>query len=233
MSNIIDLLKKDHIDHKTQERLAETYFPLSDEAAKDSKAPSDIPSPISHDIKKKVPLAITPFSIVLLILCAILLYAFLTYTVKVNIMVTKKVPSPYEDLLVTQKIDSFGAVFNENGHISLMNSDTKRGTALMIDLDKPVDLSNKYVLISAMPKTNGGRVNVILRDKNYRSYISDTLNIRDNKKEWQNFMISAQNGKESIDIQKIQHMRLELVNNKMENMDSPAIYIKKIALIDN
>lgn len=217
MSVIIDLLKENTDDSKTREKLAETYFPRA-------STPSGR--------KKRNGLRITALLAMIFFFGAVLYYVIRPYGITIDIGTNKRADVIFEHLLITQKVNLFGTAVDKKGHVSLVNGTDKRRSGITIDLKNPVDLSNKHLLISVLPKAGKDKLKVIFRDKNYRSYISNILDVEDTKKDWQNFIVSSGPSKESIDVRNIRHIRLEVEGGAGE-AGASEIYIKEVALIDN
>lgn len=221
MSVIIDLLNqsKNITKDKIQERLAETYL-LSPGKTKKATHKIKVRFPF-FKIKNRNVFVITILSISILSLALLLSHIFSTYTF-------------YENILLSQKITFINGAFKDRGgYITILNNNTKRDVGVAIDFKKPIDLSSKYLLMSAMAKRGEGSLKVILRDKNFRSYTSDVFNIKDAKKGWRNFIIPLNEFKQSINMRNIQHIRL-ILENKLtrEKKQTAELYIKKISLVD-
>ncbi len=224
MSVIIDLLNKyKKGEGKTEEKLAETYLSTSRKI-----------QPHTYSIKDwRIATAIFLSISILLLLVFSILFIFSTRAMSINITVNKKTVPAYENLIFAQKVSFFGAssgmshLGREN--LVLINEGVKERAGVAIDLEEPVNLSHKLLLISAATKEGAGRLRIILRDKNYRSYISNVIDIKDT---WQNFIIAPGRFRDSIDMGNISHIRLEFDSERMREGRSPTIYIKKIALVD-
>ena len=156
-------------------------------------------------------------------------YIFTIYTFDIAINVNKKARYPYGNLLATQKINPLGEAAGLKRHFFLINSPGGKPAGIAIKLKRPVDFSEKLLSISTISKKGGGKLSVILRDKNYKSFESTTLHIKDVERELQNFIVSTDCPKLSIDMQNIRQIRLELKEGELPNSE---IYIKRVALIE-
>ncbi|MFH1847611.1 MAG: hypothetical protein ABH825_00130 [Candidatus Omnitrophota bacterium] len=230
MSTIIDILTRVNRstvgrtetpgrDSYTQERLAETYLYTSGGHEKAA----------TQAVKTNRP-AIVAISALILLLAALVFYAFSTYAVKIDILINRKADPLYQNLLSTQKMSLTGASTNRMGHI-ILNGGAERPAAAAIDLKEPVDMTYKYLLVNVSAKSGGGRLKVILRDKNYRSYISNTLRISERTAENQNFIITSRDVKNTVDIRTISHIRLELEKASAEDIGHSIILLKKVSII--
>lgn len=219
MSVIIDLLNQDNVNKETQEQLARTYFSPSEIAVK----------PRSGTRGPRV--ALLASCLVLLSILIFLSYALYAYTFDLDFSMEKKARTSYGNLLTTKDITLLGRATKQWGYISL-KGDAKRRSGITIDLKKPMDLSKRYISLSALSKEKGGRLKIILRDKNYRSYVQRVISGQELKGDWHNFIIATDGFRDSIDIRNILHIRLELDNTKRRGADRPEVHINRVTLID-
>jgi len=230
MSIIIDRLKKQSAEDDTRERLAETYFSSNNiETPSPAKGSDKKKITSRHAWIKKYKTRIAGFVAALIILSASILYIFKIYAFEIDINVTKKAVYPYGNLLATQEINPIGQAGGAKRGFSLISAPETKRAGIAIELKEPVDLSQKLLSISALSKKGGGKLKVILRDKNYKSFESGSLDIKNAAGQWQNFIVSAECPKLSIDTRNIKHIRLELKESRFPQSE---IYIKKVALIE-
>jgi hypothetical protein len=221
-----DLVKQDEYNSATQELLAETYLRSSGNLKSEQSQ-----SKPKTEIRIAQPGLIA--AIVALILCGTIIYILASHALKVDITVVKSANSPYEDLLNTQKLDFLRGVKSKWGHIALTNSGGQESASIAINTKDNLDLSKKSLSIGVSPKKGGGDIRIILRDKNHRSYISDAFYIQDTKEGRQNFIITGDKPKESIDIQRIQQIRIEFENSSKQNKESSVILLDQVLLLTN
>lgn len=204
-------------DDLISEKLAETYFP---------------PSPSK---KPFVSIAVSLALFVILAVMAVSLFA--THKITIDVSINKKGRFLLENLLYTAKPGLVGSsILEDNGgerYAVLIDDGTRRRTALIIDFEKPIDLSREYILINSMPKKGGGRLNVILRDENFRSYISSVLDIRGEDNIYENFIVWAQDTSRPVNIKRINQVRLELEKDRTKTGDGSCIYIKTVGIVNN
>lgn len=225
MSEIIELLKRKN-NYKTQEKLAEVYLPPS--IKQKPAAASPPPKTRLRNIA-----AITLLAIAVISLVASLFYVLYSHTVTINVSINRRVESPFENLLLTEKVSLSGAAARQKGTISLIDDAAHRRSTIMIDLKEPIDLSHKRLFLNLLPAQGIASLRIVLRDKNYRSFISNTLSIDSSEEGSKNFILSATRNKESIDMQRIRHIRLELENGSAEDKESAEVHVKEVAIIDN
>ncbi len=219
-----NLAEKDSYEDQIRERLADTYLRSSDSVKTEQSSP---------ETKRKslLPIAVIASSLTLLLACGILIYIFATHALMVDVTITKKVNSPYENLLLTQNIDLIGSATGRKGRISLM-ADSQTQGGVLINLRDPVDLSKKDLSIGVSSRKSGSSIKVILRDKNHRSYVSDTLHLNGDGNIRQNFIISADKPKDSIDVQNILHIRLETAESVNNAQGGSIILLERVLLVD-
>ena len=228
MSFVTDIINRGS-DNSTAEKLAEIYF--SPGAAK--KEPQPVKTEKSESAH--VPIIASVLAGAILISSA-LIYIFVTNAINIDIVVNKKELTPYSNLLQAQGIEFLGEAAT-NGlfggeEIILTKENSSNRSGISIDLKNPIDLTRNFLLINLMPKKGGGYLKIVLRDNKFKSYVPDMLDVRGNNEEWQNFIISAKEGKDSVNMRKVKHIRLEFSSLEKESTDS-AIHIRNIALIDH
>lgn len=234
MEKLIDLIRQREED-KTQEILAKTYLPISNtERAK----PPEEAKFSHHGSTKKLKIgAIAMLSASMLLLAISIFLAFSTHAFSVNIVVNKKAPLMHENLLFTQKLSFTGSSSNlshlSGGYLVLSDSGSLRHSGVAIDLNKNIDLSHRLLLLTAMTKNGKGKMDIIFRDKNLRSYTTHLELPEEGKELWQNFIISSFNFKNSIDVGNIRHIRLEFNKDGLQSQKGTTVHIKTVALIDN
>lgn len=243
MSLIIELLKKKNAkeanisdenaakkiqyESQTQQLLAETYLRSSTDPFPKKTASTEANKTLKAK-KYTLPAILISAGF---IIAGIVILILASHTLDVNITVIKKAPSPYENLLLKHEITLIGTATRERGHISLV-SGAKDAPGVAIDLNSNLDMTDKSLLIGALPKKGTGNLKVILRDKNHRSYISDTLHISNTESGRQNFIITIDKAKESIDIKHINHIRVELEDSSHGDGGEPVILLEKVLLIN-
>ena len=220
MSVIIELLKqhsadkatRDNSSDKVREYLAETYL-----------QPSSIKTePVAPKPGRKNRYLSIILPVLLLGSLAISFYIFSTQIF-------------YKNLLYTQRIELFGSSFSKNTlmhrEVFLIDNGASDRAGIIISFKKPIDFSDKYLLVSAGAKIGENDIRVVFRDKNYRSFIPGIISVKNLKNKKQSFVISTENYKDSIDIRNILQIRLESVDNALQDRGGSIIYIKKIGLI--
>lgn len=220
--------KKIQYESQTQQLLAETYLRSSTDSFPKKTASTEADKTLKA---KKYTLPVILISAGFII-AGILIFILASHALDINITVIKKASSPYENLLLKHEITLIGTATREKGHISLV-SGANNAPGVAIDLKNNLDMTDKNLLIGALPKKGTGSLKVILRDKNHRSYISDTLHISNAESGRQNFIITIDKAKESVDIKNINHIRVELENPSHGDGGELVIFLEKVLLINN
>jgi hypothetical protein len=233
MSVILDLLnksdgkitavsgaeKREDLERKTRERLAETY--LSQSAKKRPAKEENTVAPAKRMPRKAL------LAGGLSILC-LLAYFLIAYAFSIDVTITRRSGSPYPDLLESSDIMPAGRAYKKHSYYTLRSIEGERAAMLAIEPEKPVDLASNDLLVSALLKEGSGTLKVILRDTNHRSYLSEVLELRGGGASWRNFIVSARDSKDSIDIRNIGHIRLAA-----EGEGVFEVYVKNVLMIDN
>ncbi len=225
MSLIIDILNKKSKLHenrkslftpgeeeiRTQELLANTYLKSSSPERAGGTTRPKSPSPSKAP---RFPARVSPGAVALLSAAIIgggITFLAASDTFNVSVVITREAPAAYEDLLRGREIELAGGAFKEKGRIVLRSHRQSPPPAgLIINTPAGLDLSEKSLQITVAPIKGQSALRVVLRDKNYRSYISDTLLVSGEKDVRQNFAIMPDRPKESIDISAITHVRVEM-----------------------
>jgi len=230
MSEILKLFNQYKSDAKTQETLAETYLPTSADSGNTENA-TDQKGP-----KGWKTMTFLALSVSLVILASAIFFVFITHALSINVTVNKKIPSPFENLLFTQKLGFVGGVDNvshlADDYLILASTEKKLGAGITIDLDKPIDITDKILMITAMSKDGLASLKISFRDKNFRSFTSNIVKVGQRESEWQNLLIAPDKSKDSIDLKNITHLRISLNNVIYNEEETLAVYIKKVSLID-
>lgn len=230
MSTIINKLKELNRNDDTQDKLAEIYF-SSHNTGQEFHPPSyKAEKPVPHSWIKRHAVLISSLMCIALLTGAVLYYLFSTYTV--NVTVNRKERHLYPDLLFTQDVNLIGKAVSGKRYFSLAPSTADVPASISIDLNRAVDMRDKLLSLAAMPVKGGGKLKVILRDKNYRSYVSDTLNLKGDVSAWKNVSVPLDNHKLSVDMQRIRHIRLELEADEFSDMRNGRIYVKEVTLTE-
>lgn len=207
------------------EKLAETYLVSSpQEPPKEKEA---------RPSKKPLVLAAALLGVSgVLIITAVSLFTIRNITIDVSI--NEKGRFLLENLLYTASPGLVGSsILEDTGgerYAVLVDDGTKRRAALVIDLKEPVDFSRRFLLINSMPKRGGGRLRVILRDEGFRSYISNTLDVRGVDDIYENFIVSAQDTSRTVNIKRINQIRLELEKDRTKPGSGSCVYIKSVGI---
>ncbi len=230
MSTIINKLKQLNRNDDTQDKLAEIYFSSHNTSQEYHPPTYKVKEPVPQSWIKRHAVLISSLMCVVLITGAALYHLFSTYTV--NVTVNRKEQHLYPDLLFTQDVNLIGKAVSEKGYFSMAPSAIGIPASISIDLNRPVDMRDKLLSLAAMPMKGGGKLKVILRDKNYRSYISDTLDIASDVSTWKNISVPLNDHKLSVDMQHIRHIRLELEADEFSDMRNGRIYVKEVTLTE-
>ena len=238
MSAIIETLKKkysnkknndafprqDDYNSRTQELLAQTYL-------RSGTVKKDDASSIKSKIKDLAPKAAIAAAVILIL--GIMLFAIAKYAPNIDITVIKRPNSPYINILTSEKVEPLIGAEIKRGYISLEFIPPQRPASVAINPKEYIDLTEKSLVIGARLKRGNGELRVILRDKNRRSYVSDTLYIKNTRGGRQNLVITGDKPKESIDIMKIEQIRIEFQNNSKQDKVRSVILLDKVLLVDN
>jgi len=216
--------RQDDYNSRTQEILTQTYL-------RSGTVKKDESSSIRSKIKDLAPKA--AIAAVVFLVFGIIIFIIANHALNVDVTVIKRPNSPYINILTSERPEPLRGAEIKRGYISLEFIPSQRPASVAINPKEYIDLTKKSLVIGARLKRGSGDLNVILRDKNRRSYISDTLRIKDARAGRQNLIITGDMPKESIDIKKIEQIRVEFHNNSNPGKGPSIILLDKVLLVDN
>ncbi len=216
--------RQDDYNSRTQELLAQTYL-------RSGTVKKDDASSIRSKIKDLAPK--TAIAAAVIMILGIMIFTIANHALNIDVTVIKRPNSPYFNLLALEKVEPLIGAEIKRGYVSLEFIPPQRPASVAINPEKYIDLTKKSLIVGARLKRGGGDLRVILRDKNRRSYISDTLHIKNVREGRQNLVITGDKPKESIDIKKIEQIRIEFQGNSKLGKAQSVILLDKVLLVDN
>ena len=117
--------------------------------------------------------------------------------------------------------------------IALNNPKKYNWADLAMNFNFPLNLTNRYLVLSLRGNVGGEKVNIVLRDTANKSYRTGDLYL---SSKWSDKTIRLDNAKGDIDLANIDHLRIECgcVGESARDMDSPidvTVYIKNIKIL--
>ncbi|MFH1753762.1 MAG: hypothetical protein ABH875_06225 [Candidatus Omnitrophota bacterium] len=217
-------LRQDNYDSKTQELLAQTY--LNSGTSKSSK--TSHAKPWLKGLGPKVAIAASTA-----LVCGAIIYLIAGGALNVSVTVIKRPHLLYTDLITKGELEPIRGAQVKRGYISLESNPLEMPASVAINPKELIDLTQKDLDVGARLKRGRGELRVILRDKNSRSYISDTMQIYDIKAGRRNLVITGDNPKESIDMRRIAQVRIEFYNSSAHAKGPSVIMLDKVILVEN